>query len=326
MVDEQLTQIIRIFDQYLSLVENPSIIQNVTSENISKAFDCCLFVEATIIRAEQENKLTIIQGHLHGHWSAKNRTKLYTWAELQFACDKMLEVFLKCPSITTDIIDKLLNLYVQHCGRERLGIFLENVLTNSLPANVLCNTVVELGLPLSTIHNEARLVAWDNEAAIGRHDEVDQAISQMIDDGQLNNVFEILSSLNKNSPAIKLIMKNLTRRTDAYDVSICRAITEVNRKLLRQLVVDTDFRISLVDAIFYFGRNMHWDGESWKAQDEFNYDNLVKIFRLLFTVSDEVFNFVNNRLKLSKAQDMSQMDCSIWVQIEKDCADYICDN
>ncbi|XP_057342259.1 uncharacterized protein LOC130678794 isoform X1 [Microplitis mediator] len=313
MAEEGFEEIIKTIDTYISLIEKKN--SKITIENISKAFDVSLFVEATVARAKDDNKLKIFESNLHGYWSTKKRTRLYTCTELQLACDRLLEVLLKDSKTTRDIIDKLLHLYVQHCGHDRFNIFIETLLTDTLAANVLLNSLVDIGLPIETIEDEARTIAWDHEASCGRHEQVDQLIQLMVIDGRVDKVLDTFSSLNTDSPARKLILNNLSKYTHDYDVPVCLAITDVDKKLLRLLLDDCDFKNNFIDAIFYFGRNMNWDGSTWKADHSFSYLHLIKIIRKLLFVSDEINKVIADRLQLAKAQ----IDGSIWVEVERDC-------
>ncbi|KAK0087294.1 hypothetical protein PV325_001331 [Microctonus aethiopoides] len=317
MDGEEFTQILQTFDFYLKLLENPSTYQHLTCDNVSKAFSCSIFVEATVTRVNEVNQTQNFENHLHGHWKKMKRIRMYTCSELQLACDNLLEVFMKSPNITTEIIDKLLHLYVQNCGRKRLNSFLDNMLPNTLSGNILINSMVELGLSNSIIEDEERIIVWENLASCGKGDEIYQAINQIINEGHVKKILYYLSELSQNSPVEDLIMKNFIQRINVYDIPICLAIIEVKRKLLRRLLKNQDFQISFMDAIFYFGRNMTRDVENnrWKSNNSFTYRHLVRIINNLLTITDQIGELTSQRLTLAKAQ----MDGAIWLDVEKIC-------
>ncbi|KAG8039902.1 hypothetical protein G9C98_000631 [Cotesia typhae] len=290
-------EILKTFDAYLSLLEN--INQKMTSENITKAFNVSLFVEAVVIRAKDDNKLREFESNLHGYWNSVKRIRLYTCTELQFASDRLLEVFLKDKKIPRDVIDKLLHLYVQHCGHDRLNKFFSSLLTDTLAANALLTSLVEIGLPTETIEDEARTIAWDHEVSCGKEEQVDQLIQLMFVDGNIKKVLSTFDSLSADSPAKKLILSNLSRYAHDYDVPVCLALVDVERKLMGKLLEDCDFNYNFIDAIFYFGRNMSWDGSAWKSDNSFSYLHLVKVIRKLLNISDDVNRVVADRLQLS---------------------------
>ncbi|XP_034942500.1 uncharacterized protein Ufm1 isoform X1 [Chelonus insularis] len=310
---DDLSQIIKAFDVYISLLENRN--QKITTSNITKAFSTAIFVETAIAKAKENNKEKILEDHLHGHWKI-TRTHLYSCSELELACDKLLEIFLKSLKITSDTIDKLFEFYIQSCGYERLNSFFDKLLKESLPTNILLHSLAEIGIPIVNIENEARILAWSDQISCGRENEVDRLISQMIDNGEVKKLLEIVSSITEDDLVKNLITKNLTKYTNNYDPLICSLISDLDQKSLQKLLSDDrDFQISFIDAIFYFGRNMTKDNNSWLADHSFTFSHLIKIMMKLLKVSDSIRSLIINRLQLAK----TQVHGSIWIEVEEKC-------
>lgn len=306
--------IFEMFDRYLVFLECPSACKKININNVKKIFDCSRFIETTIARLKNEGNTINFEEHLHGHWSEQKRTKLYTCKEFEFASDKLLQVLMKNSDISTPIVDKYLNLYVENFSRKRLNNFLDNLLTNSLLNNSLLKSLVDCGLDKEKFDNDIRLAEWRDCVSRGKYDEVSECIDQMINNGQINTIFNYTQELEQDNPLKKLILQTIMKRTDENNTEICLLISQLSDELLTIICDDYDFRNSFVDAIFYFGRNMDKNGDRWIASHGFSYDNLVKIIKKMLNLSDDIVELVERRLRLAKMHTNNE----IWKSVDKD--------
>ncbi|XP_063980087.1 uncharacterized protein Ufm1 isoform X1 [Diachasmimorpha longicaudata] len=315
MDEDQLSEILKTFDNYVTLIENPRIIEQITLGNVSTAFSCCRFIERTMLRAKESNKINELMSNLRGHWSMSNRVHVYSIDTLHRACDKLVEVLMKSVGVSGDIIDRLLSLYVNECGRERLSKFIEGLFNESVLTNAALKCMTEGGLDKSLIEDEGRVFLWHNQASCGNGEEVMKCIDKMIDDGLVVEVIESLEKLSEGSPARKLIVQSLSRRINNYDENVCSEVFKVRRKVLEDLMEDEDFRLNYLDIIFYFGRSMNFENGEWSGNHRFSFEDIVDSLKGLIRVSEEIREAVKSRIILAKGMEGGM----IWEDVEEAC-------
>uniref|UniRef100_A0A0C9PW42 RtcA_0 protein n=1 Tax=Fopius arisanus TaxID=64838 RepID=A0A0C9PW42_9HYME len=313
-MEDQLSEILRMFDNYVSLIENPRIISQMTPGNVPMAFNCCRFVEKTMRRVKEENKTREFMSNLQGHWSLKNRVHIYSIETLENACDKLVEVLLKTSEVPAEVVDKLLTLYVGDCGRERLHKFLEHLFNESLMANATLECMTELRLDKSLVENEGRLFIWHSEASRGNLEEVTRCIDKMIEDGFIGEVIESVVKL-EGSPAKKLVIQSLGNRLNNYDENVCWEVMSTRRKILEALTDDEDFLVNYTDVIFYFGRSMNFEKGWWSGSHRFSFDDIVNGLKALMGVSEEICRVVKKRILSGK----ELIGGGIWGDVEDAC-------
>ncbi|XP_015123103.1 uncharacterized protein LOC107045352 isoform X1 [Diachasma alloeum] len=315
MDEDQLSEILKMFDNYVTLIENPRIIEQITIRNVSTAFSCSRFIERTMLRAKEDNKMNELMSNLRGHWSMNNRVHTYSIETLHSACDKLVEVLMKTAGVTGDIIDRLLTLYVNDCGRKRLNKFLEALFNESLTANAALECMTELRLDKSVIEDEGRVFLWHNQASCGNREEVVRCIDRMIDDGLVKEVIESLDKLSEESPARKLIIQSLSSRINNYDENVCSEVFKVRRKVLEGLLDDEDFRLNYIDSIFYFGRSMNFERGRWSGCHRFSFDDIVNSLKGLMGINEQILEAVKNRILMAKGMEGGR----IWEELEDAC-------
>ncbi|XP_033211896.1 uncharacterized protein LOC117169574 [Belonocnema kinseyi] len=315
MSDPNFDEIIEIFDAYLNMLERPIITENTAEENLSKAFGCCQLIENIISKVYQEEKALFFEDNLNYRLSEKGRCNTFKCSDFEKACDKMLENYLKDSRVPTSSIDILFNHYTRHRGQERLSGFLKHTLTNSMCINSILKSVVELGLPVSDLHEQALLATWEEETCKGKMNEVGKCIDKILDDSHVLRLVNLALKNDINSETKKVIMKKLTSRAFKNDPHFFRDFMKVDAKSLMQLLIDnSEFCVNFLDAVFYFGRNMTFEDGNWISEEGIEYNDIAKIFRILLEGSNDVSNQTKERLDLAK-----EMDGKVWECIEKDC-------
>lgn len=311
--DQDLSTILDTFDNYLALIENPNMGHVVSADNIAKIFECSRFVEAAAVEVLKEDKVQCFESHLQARWSHKNRTVNYSVSYFETACDRIVEVFLKDPSVQTLAIHKLLELYTKHCGTERLNNLLGNLLTDSMCTNVIIESAMKLGVSGTDIEDEALLTTWESEFDRGRHHEVSMCIKESLKDDCVMRIIKFASRLSEASGLKKLIMQNLA--TEAFDCkpTFFATLADMPKKLLCKLLRDSEFEKYFLDGVFYFGRNMERRGETWHCEHEFTYELLVRTIKNLLTSSAKIAETTRNRL-----EDVKVLDSTVWTDVEKD--------
>ena len=314
MAETELSQILDMFDNYITLIENPDIGSKINTENISKVFDCCQFVEAAVEKAEQENKSKSLENHLRGLCTQEKRTKIYTVSQFASATDTLLEVFLKNSAIPTAVVNKLLELYLQNYGSEKLNSLLGSLLTDSMCTNTILESLTEIGIPETAIEDEALLIAWKDEAEKGNQNEVSFCINAMLNDNKLEKIVEFVSFLTDDSIVKKLIMQVLTAEALNCTPNFFFTLSKIDRKLLLKLLRDREFQLYFVDGVFFFGRNMERIDDEWCCEHEFTYERLVWTMKILLNASNDIAESTRNRLEIAK----EHVDGAIWYDVKRD--------
>ena len=119
MSEHDFLEILKMFNAFLVFIENPNVCEEINTENVTKIFQCAQFIEITIAKAYEIGKENVLDNNLQSHWLKEDRSNLYKCSELKYACDKLLEIYLKDTNISTDIIDEFLK-----SRRNRIRIFL----------------------------------------------------------------------------------------------------------------------------------------------------------------------------------------------------------
>lgn len=314
MSDPNFDEIIETFDAYLDMLEKPIITEKAAKENLSKAFGCGQLIENIISKVYHEEKAQFFEDNLNYRLSEKGRCNTFKCSDFEKACDKMLEYYMKDSRVPTSNVDILFNHYIRHRGQERLSVFFEYTLTNSMCINSILKSVVELGLPISDLHDQALLATWEEETCRGEMNEVVKCIDKILDDSHVLRLVNFALKNDINPETKKVIMKSLTSRAFKNDPQFLRDFMSVNAKLLMQLLIDnSEFCVNFLDAVFYFGRNMTFEDGNWISEEGIEYKDIAKIFRILLEGSNDVSNQTKERLDLAK-----EMDGKVWECIEKD--------
>lgn len=317
MSESHISQILHIFDKFFELLENSHISTQVTKETVNKTFECAKFIEATVTKAYSEKMEDILENYFRQHCLKEKKTKIYKCSDLKFACDKLLEIYMKDTSISTTIVDDFLKLYIQSFGIDRLNNFLLCTLRNSTCTNMILESLEDIGLSISKIEDEALIMSWEFDLENGQQIEVSQKITKILEDGHFSRFISLVMNLHNKSKLKMLFMKCLSRKVVENDVLFCLTLINIEEKFFLKLLKDSpEFCINFVDAIFYFGRNMSKINNEWILDSTFNYNHLLKIMHRLLNGPNVVHDIVHNRLQLAKMQP----DCTIWHSIEKDIA------
>lgn len=309
------SEVFKAIDVFFTLLQSPIISEQMTVENMIQAFNCAYFIEVAIKKVQAENKKLTFEEYLR----CKPERKLFpynrniTCSDLEKACDKLLERYLKDSYIPTEIVDEYLKLYSQHFGCDRLNAFLNQVMGKSLATNMVIESLEELGVPLSNMEDEALIMTWQMAIANEDQSEVTKCINKMLNDGHVSRLIHL--TIKSHDDIIrKLIIQIFSSKLIHYDPEICIAFVNTDKKLLLMLLQDNRFRIDFIDAIFYFGRNMYLVNGKWCSDFKFEYKHLYKIIKILLRGPRVICELVYNRMSAVK----NQPDNEIWNNIETD--------
>lgn len=297
-------QILNAFDRYLSTIENANLVESVDVESVSLAFKYAEFVEAAVTRAKNDDKLELFEQNLHDWWKkSENRKALPACSILIKACDKFLEVYMKSTSVSNEVVDRLLNLYIQSRGKSRLNEFIKTVLTQSSTNNIAIESLVDLGLDVSKIDDEALVQTWEYYLGLGKPIEVFKYIDKMLNDGYIVKTMNIYIELENNSPIRDTIIDCLVAKSNAYDVQFVLSLLSLRKKILYKILDDNiSFLNSLIDCIFYLGNSMKLKNGCWVSNGQFSHRDLQEFIEILLDGPSLVYDNVAEKLKYAKTE------------------------
>ncbi|XP_019697455.1 uncharacterized protein LOC109503953 [Harpegnathos saltator] len=302
------------FDAFYTLLENLDINKQITIDNVTQAFNCACFIEATIAKIQAEGKEYDFEKCLQEYRRLEGKSLSHTCFYLAKACDKLLERYLKDSHFPNEIVDEYLKLYTQHFGHDRLKVFLSRLISNSIAVSTIVESLEELEVPLSNIENEALIMSWEIAVTSGDKNGVIKCINKMINDGDVSRLIALITELCDDNAIGILIKEILTSKLVENHPAICIALVNMKRKLLLKLLKnDYTFCTNFIDAIFYFGRNMRQVNGNWLSDHDFKYEHLCKIFQILLNGPCVIYEQVYNRLSVVKTQP----DNKIWNDVER---------
>ena len=314
-MEQKLNELLRTIDFYCEMLENSEVLKKVDGDNMRKIFQTCIFIENAVKKIEEENKEIEFESHLNAWMLKKNKTIAYKCSNFKNACDKMLELFLKEETISNEIIDDLLKLYIHECGNVRLEACINQILTNSMQVNAILGVFKNMEFPKTDIENEVLIASWENEIKIGKRKKVIVYLTDMFEREHISKLIDMAYKSITTSPVNCLILDFFTKKLIDNDILLYSELKDAKKKVLLKLLMDhAKFQVSFIDTTFYIGRNMEPDEEEqWVTETGFTYDDLKKMIKVLLNGPEELYTLITNRVKLAKELD------EVWEDIEKDC-------
>lgn len=311
---EQFTSQFPLIRKYVELLENETAQSKLTLANVDKAFELSRYVEAAVLEARKEAKEVAFDAHLRSAWSRMDRSVVYCLNDLEFACDKMLETYLKTPKIPIEIVDKLLDLYFRHCGRERLGKFMDNLLTNCMLNNFTLELLGDLRVEESEIKGKAIFADWEFKIKCNRHNDVTRLIDQSLERGKLRDLIKLVGE-ERGGELERRVYEDLIYRAHVNDIPLFIAVSNLDKQSFSSLLKNPELSSKVVETIFYLCKNMtrNEDGE-WRFR-EIEYNHIVKTVQSLIRGSREKEIAIKKKIREQKALNESR----IWTTLEIDC-------
>ncbi|XP_076644499.1 ubiquitin-fold modifier 1 isoform X1 [Halictus rubicundus] len=313
MSELDILEVLKMFDTFLALLENPTLREDLKDDNVTKAFHCALFIESTIAKASNIGKENVLESHLHNYWIEENRLNSYKCLDFKNACDKLLEVCLKDVSVSTNAVDEFLRLYTRYCGSDRLNDFLRKTIINGICTNTVIDSLQKLGVSACDMKNEALILSWEVMLSNGKLHEISECMRKMYDDGFHLELIRFAVNLY-NSKIKQLIVKQLSNKLVENDAKVCVAFANVDKKSLCTLMEsNSELYANFLDAIFYFARRMTLVHDRWTSNSDFEYKHLLKVVKMLLNGPNGISETIYNRVQLVK----TYRNGTIWSRIEK---------
>ncbi|XP_076294370.1 ubiquitin-fold modifier 1 isoform X1 [Lasioglossum baleicum] len=314
MSELDIPEVLKMFDIFLALLENPTLREDLKDDNVVKAFHCALFIESTIAKASNIGKENVLESHLHNYWIEGNRLNSYKCLDFKNACDKLLEVCLKDVTVSRDVIDEFLRLYTQYCGSDRLNDFLRSTIINGICTNMVIDSLQKLGVSACDMKKEALILSWELMLNNGNLHEISECMHKMFNDGF--HLELIRFAVNSYDSKIKqLIVKQLSDRLVENDAKVCVAFANIDKKSHCTLMEsNSELYANFLDAIFYFARRMTLVHDRWTSSSDFEYEHLLKVVRMLLNGNNGISETIYNRVQLVKTYPNG----TIWSRVEKD--------
>lgn len=308
-------EILKTFNAFLTLLQHPNLGEQMTVENAMQAFNCAYFVEVAITNVQAKGMDSDLEKRLQEYRKLEGKSFSQTCSDLEKACDKLLERFLKDSHIPTEIVNEYLKVYTQYFGQDRLNVFLNRAISNSISTNMIVESLEELGVSLSHMEDDALIISWEMAIENGDQADVVRCINKMLNDGHISKLIYILTESCGNDAIKKLVIQSFISKVVENHSAICIAFGDIKKKsLLKLLQSDHDLCINFIDAIFYFGRNMQQVDGKWFSNYDFKYEHLCKIIKMLLNSPEVMHKLIYDRLSIAKTQP----DSEIWSDVEKD--------
>ncbi|XP_043482295.1 uncharacterized protein LOC122511229 [Leptopilina heterotoma] len=309
MIDE-FDDVLEVFVTFCKIIDEPPLTESMEKQDFVKIYDCCEFIENFITKVREQEKEVEFEKYLNYRLSTT-----YQCSNFEKACDKMLEILMKDPRVSTRKIDILFSIYIQRFGQERFRTFLDSNLKDAMYSNLILNSLAEQQVPISELRDDAIFFTWDKQVTNGKKIEVAQYIDNMLDDNQVSKLIDGCLNSKMKPKTKNLIMERFTLRAFENNRKFFQEILEVEpTKLVKILQENSKFCTNFLDTVFYFGRSMFFQEGNWISEEGVQYEDIAKIFRILLTESNEISCQTQRQLNIAK-----EMDGNFWEDIERDC-------
>lgn len=309
-MSDQFSEVIAIFETYLKILEEPSLIEKKEMQDLMKAYDCCEFIESFIPKIREREKEEDFEKYLNHKLNST-----YKCSDFENTRDKMLEILMKDNRVSTKKVDLLFNIYVQRYGQESLKNFLDKTVKDAMCFNLILNSLVEQRVPVTKLQDEAIFFMWDKQVYNGNILEVNQSIDNMLDDQHILKLINAVLNSKLKSKTKNLIMGRLTSRAFENDEKFFQEIIKIDPSLLIQVLEgNANFCTNFLDTVLYFGRSMVYEDGNWVSDKGVQYKDIAKIVRTLLTESNEIGCQMQRLLNIAK-----ELDGDFWEEIQRDC-------
>lgn len=309
-MSDEFDDVLEVFATFCKIIDEPCLTEIMEKQDFVKIYDCCEFIENFVTKVREQKKEVEFEKYLNHRLSTS-----YECLDFAKASDKVLEILMKDPRVSTRKIDTLFSVYIQRFGQERFRKFLDSTLKDAMFANFLLNSLIEEQVPISELRDDAIFFSWDKQVTNGKIIEVAQCIDNMLDDNQVSKLIDACLNSGIRAKTKNLIMERFTLRAFENNGKFFQEILKVEpASLVRILQENGKFCTNFLDTVFYFGRSMFLEEGKWISEEGVQYEDIAKIFRILLTESNEISCQTQRQLNIAK-----EMDGNFWEEIERDC-------
>lgn len=301
--EENIKQVLKTFDHFHKLYENEEMRRSVSKEDIKMYFKIAFFVEKTMEKFKTQNCLNEFFNVL-SLWNNLQKHRVYSEEFYNFACDHLLEMFLKSSDLDAHIVDVACRMYSAFHPKERF----EKLLTEYMLMSASCNYILDYigqqknDTNCKEIESHLLMSRLSNHLQIGK-------------EKRLNSVIEELLSIYKIESSLPVLFKLLTLKTnDPNEDGVKKIILKqiLNKMCDRSILTKTfwlgifkltdktdlicvalkfeDFFLKLCNFIVYIGSMMNKEGDTWVGDPDISICPEISYHDLL----DIIYNFCSD--------------------------------
>lgn len=304
---DNLEKVLKAVDFFFNIIDKSQNLDDLDFSNMYKIWDNCIFIENLHKKVKEDEKEVAFENNLNAYMRSKKKTKIYYLSDLDNACNKFLELCIKNKTINNSIIDELLKKYVSHHGNDKFKEFVNKIMTEAMHVKALVKVLENLQCSNSELEVGVLSAAWNNEIILGNKKNVIELIENMYNGGQVSKLIEVAYRSKEDSGVAKLLLEFFAYRLNDYDSVLFRNFITTKNKILKKFLNEDRFKISFMDATFYFGRNLN------QFDNELSYEDIKHVILILLDGSEDLHNLTLERIASAKPLD------DVWTDIEQDC-------
>ncbi|XP_018573390.1 uncharacterized protein LOC108912598 [Anoplophora glabripennis] len=313
-----IIQILRSFDNFVIVVENPVWIKTAKAEDIKNGFKLGSFIEKSLSNFRSRNLASDFFIVLNQWWKTKkHRTKIYGEDFFQFACDRLLAKFFMYEDILEASLEIAVRVYTSIFPKRRLKKCISDlILTSSSQKSMSDFTIANItdNIELKKLEYSLILSNWCNALQTGREIDVRKEVENKL------SLYKIESSLH-----LLIGILSLSTVTDSEKHIQNIVLENLLQKMLDRCLLSKSFWLTMfkkVDLLYilYIGSMMKHEDGLWQSDEnvslcpEITYQEILGFIKNIYDISCSSKHFVNQKLK--EAQDNT--NSYIWKYIKQD--------
>lgn len=337
-----MKQILDSFCFLLDKYEHHEWMREATRSEIQNVLQCAQDVERVYSVLETRHCVTAFENKLNEWYQLKyGITTHYKLQELAAACDMIVSSFLTNSNVADEAVKYATTEYIQICGRDRFELLKENLIckvhTHHAVKNIIeelnANCLVQKDVYMSTVDCELLRSAWRKYVQRGQTFIISNCIQTAHTDSKfLESLLRLL--VKEDFTEEDNIIKKMIKESLVLKMS---AMSERDPAFWYTLVVDNKSLIVAVCDLYpeicsvflkfisYIGNSMVAEftetnciwrlGENTKLIADVTFDDLVSLVRCFL----ESKGLAGKRMRQTLQDLKSQPDCSVWVEVERQC-------
>jgi hypothetical protein len=337
-----MKQILESFCFLLDKYEHCEWMTGVSRIEIQDVLQCARDVESAYSLLETRQCVTAFENKLNEWHEIKYGIKAhYTLQAFAAASDLILSNFFTNSKVTDEAVICATKEYIQVCGRDRFELLKENLIcrahTHSAVKNIIdelnTNVLIQKDVYMPALGCELLKSVWRKYVQRGQTSIISNCIQTACTDSRfLHSVLTILvkedfsdeENIMKETIKASLVLKMsaVGERDPAFWYTLV-----VGNKSLIVTVCDLypEIYSVFIKLIIYIGNSMvakftetncSWHlGENAKLIADVTFDDLVSLVKCFL----ESQGLAGNRMRQTLQDLKSQPDCSVWVEVEREC-------
>lgn len=274
--EENIKQVLKMFDCFHKLCENKEMRRAVSKEDIKKHFKIAFFVEMAVEKFKRQNCSKEFFVVLNLWNNSHKRKKDYDEKFYSFACDHLLQMFLKCTTLDAHTIDIAFRVYSALQPKERFQNVLSEFMLVSASSNYILDYIGHQNhIDCKEIESCLLMSQFANQLQIGKAKELISIVEELLSNYRIESSLSVLIRLlmlktcHDNENEVKTIIMNLILNkmvdrsilSKTFWLSIFKLTDKVD--LVQVALQFNNFFVELCKFIIYLGSMMNKEVDNW---------------------------------------------------------------